>query len=712
MEEKKPLLQLVMIVKNSGKEIVSMLEKNKPYIDYWTILDTGSTDGTQERIRETMKDLPGELFEEPFVDFEYSRNRSLDLAGEKCEWYIILDDTYIIVNGEKLRNYLKKDCKDKDNLTVTVEDKKSAYPSLRIIRSNTGYRYKYRVHEIIIVPSTYLLETDIASISDSTESKYMENRSQERYKRDYKMLKEDFEKDPKDGRLCSYLAKTCGILNKKEESLKYFKKRLKIGGDPNEIYEAQVYITNYKSNNKVSEKDILEIYKKYPNAQLSVRNVVGFYHSRCKYELAFKYALEYFSKNLDKDNIFFNNNKGVYEELTYMYVDLCFLTNNIDFGIKLLKNILNEQPDNIPIRNIKNCVVKPFVVPIKLELKTFVIHSGSKEFIVWDPTILNTKISGSEYMTKNISEQMSLLGFRCFVFGNFDFDKKIHNNVEYINYKYFIEFADNYVIDYLIISRKATNLYYGYGVKNAYIWVHDILLYEMSYNNFLINQNHKTKFKKVLALSKWHKNMLVEENGIPENKITITRNGILTERFSKDIKKQPFRFIYSSTSFRGLTTLLNFFKKIKQRYPQAELYLFCSEEDLDIEQTNLINSTTGVIKNDRISQEQIAIEYLKSDIWFYPTNFLETYCITALEAQMARVLCFTTNVGSLSEIVGNRGITYSPDLEEDKILEKLYFVLDNTKLKNSFIERAYEWAIKQDIPNLAREWLQIFEENE
>ena len=42
----------------------------------------------------------------------------------------------------------------------------------------------------------------------------------------------------------------------------------------------------------------------------------------------------------------------------------------------------------------------------------------------------------------------------------------------------------------------------------------------------------------------------------------------------------------------------------------------------------------------------------------------------------------------------------------------LGFEYINLDLKNTLIERAYKWAVKQDIPSLAQEWLEIFEENE
>ena len=63
------ILELVMIVKNSGEILRTCLEENKKFIDYWTILDTGSTDNTIEIINETLNDIPGKLFHSEFTDF-------------------------------------------------------------------------------------------------------------------------------------------------------------------------------------------------------------------------------------------------------------------------------------------------------------------------------------------------------------------------------------------------------------------------------------------------------------------------------------------------------------------------------------------------------------------------------------------------------------------------------------------------------------------
>ena len=46
------ILELCMIVKNSGEVLRKCLKENRDWIDYWTILDTGSTDNTIDIIKE------------------------------------------------------------------------------------------------------------------------------------------------------------------------------------------------------------------------------------------------------------------------------------------------------------------------------------------------------------------------------------------------------------------------------------------------------------------------------------------------------------------------------------------------------------------------------------------------------------------------------------------------------------------------------------
>lgn len=76
----KPHIRLNMIVKNEADVILRCLASVKPYIDSWVIVDTGSTDGTQDIIQEYMQDLSGQLFERPWKNFGHNRTEALQLA--------------------------------------------------------------------------------------------------------------------------------------------------------------------------------------------------------------------------------------------------------------------------------------------------------------------------------------------------------------------------------------------------------------------------------------------------------------------------------------------------------------------------------------------------------------------------------------------------------------------------------------------------------
>src|ERR1700753_2915568 len=82
---------LNMIVKDEAPVIRRCLDSVRPLIDYWVIVDTGSTDGTQEIIREHLKDVSGELHERPWRDFAHNRSEALTLARGHGDYVLVID---------------------------------------------------------------------------------------------------------------------------------------------------------------------------------------------------------------------------------------------------------------------------------------------------------------------------------------------------------------------------------------------------------------------------------------------------------------------------------------------------------------------------------------------------------------------------------------------------------------------------------------------
>ena len=79
---------LNMIVKNEQNIIETCFNSVKDYIDYWTIIDTGSTEDTKKIITaffETNK-IDGIIYDREFVNFEVSRTEALKLAKGKTDY--------------------------------------------------------------------------------------------------------------------------------------------------------------------------------------------------------------------------------------------------------------------------------------------------------------------------------------------------------------------------------------------------------------------------------------------------------------------------------------------------------------------------------------------------------------------------------------------------------------------------------------------------
>ena len=82
---------LNMIVKNEAPVIRRCLDSVRSLIDTWVIVDTGSSDGTQQIIREHLQDLPGELTERPWVDFAHNRSEALAYARGRADYTLVID---------------------------------------------------------------------------------------------------------------------------------------------------------------------------------------------------------------------------------------------------------------------------------------------------------------------------------------------------------------------------------------------------------------------------------------------------------------------------------------------------------------------------------------------------------------------------------------------------------------------------------------------
>lgn len=235
------LVNLLIMVKDAGDGFREVLRANIPHIDHWTILDTGSTDNTIAIIKEELKDVPGKLYQEPFINFRDSRNRLLDLAGKKFAFNIMLDDTYVLQG--RIREFLTVARGDDEfmSLSINIKDSDIMYSSNRITKPENCLKYVYTIHEIIETNYNGCIPFVYGYIEDRA-SPYMKNRTNQRKKKDLELLFEELSKNPSDPRLYYYIAETYLCLENWEEAYKYYELRVKF----NKGFEEETQDALYK----------------------------------------------------------------------------------------------------------------------------------------------------------------------------------------------------------------------------------------------------------------------------------------------------------------------------------------------------------------------------------------------------------------------------------------------------------------------------------
>lgn len=236
------LLGLVMIVRNEARRISDVLASYRSHIDAWTILDTGSTDGTQDLIRGELAGIPGTLYEEPFVDFATSRNRALELHGTSTV-FSIMPNGDVLSGGAELVSFLEAHKGDHAG-AYRVRIVPGHYYHPLVMRTGAGWRYKWRTHECAMGPNAGSQIPGVTVLRDRGSRTDAEWR--QRWERDLVLLNQDREADPSDPRPYFYLGQTHECLGQHAEALPFFEQRAKMGGYFDEVYEAKFRIAKMK----------------------------------------------------------------------------------------------------------------------------------------------------------------------------------------------------------------------------------------------------------------------------------------------------------------------------------------------------------------------------------------------------------------------------------------------------------------------------------
>ncbi len=233
----KPKICLNMIVKNESKIIERCLSSVKPLIDSWVIVDTGSTDGTQEIIKKCMKDIPGELHEREWVDFEHNRNEALNLAKGKGDYLFFIDADEELIFAPDFKKPILLD----DAYYILCQQTGAQSHRLLLVSNDLDWKWKGILHEAILCDQVKSLAI-LPGILNQIHYDGARSQNPNKYKEDAKLLESAIKNEPNNSRYMFYLAKSYDDANMPEEALQYYQKRVDMGGFREEIFWSLVRI--------------------------------------------------------------------------------------------------------------------------------------------------------------------------------------------------------------------------------------------------------------------------------------------------------------------------------------------------------------------------------------------------------------------------------------------------------------------------------------
>jgi glycosyltransferase involved in cell wall biosynthesis len=266
------------------------------------------------------------------------------------------------------------------------------------------------------------------------------------------------------------------------------------------------------------------------------------------------------------------------------------------------------------------------------------------------------------------------------------------------------------------------------------LWMHDVncrddLLHLAGFGNRL------SRIDAIIGLSQWHARHLSEL--YDTDKVIVVPNGLDTSLYQAEIRdnREP-RFVYASSPDRGLDVLLGMWPKIRERWPTATLDVFYGWSSIDAILARMGNTgygahlnkfkryVTGLVETlgseeggiymrGRVPQAQLAKELYGYTAWLYPTFFMETFCITALEMQAAGVLPVTSDLAALSENVVRPGVSGWPnnDSYQREWMMSLEDTMDLVQRGEAGSQRAQgrQFALRHSWNDVYKQWLDVIE---
>lgn len=255
-QKKKPTICLNMIVKDESPVIRRCLQSVKHIIDYWVIVDTGSSDGTQQIIKDFLCDIPGELHEKPWKNFEHNRNEALNFAKNKADYLLFIDADEVL----EFASDFQLPHLDKDAYLVTTSMGGMKYGRLQFVNNHIRWNWVGVLHEVLVSPDEKSRET-LTGVFNIPRPDGNRSQDPRKFHKDAAVLEAALLENPNHARNVFYLAQSYRDAGELEKALEAYERRVALQGWDQEVFWAMLQIGILKETLKRPPEEVIASYK-------------------------------------------------------------------------------------------------------------------------------------------------------------------------------------------------------------------------------------------------------------------------------------------------------------------------------------------------------------------------------------------------------------------------------------------------------------------
>lgn len=667
-----PSLSLCLIVKNEEKNLNRLLDSVEGCVDEIILVDTGSTDKTKE----IAESRGCKIYDFEWVD-DFSKARNFSFSKATCDYIFWIDGDDVLHNKENFIKWKQTNMEFADVWfnTYNYTLNKDGVPVVSFIRERVFKRsinpqWQYALHEGVVFNPGW--KNDSAVSWNVNHMRDAEDMKQD-MSRNIRIIEKMKAEAPLDARMQFYYGKELFEAGRHAESLPQF--------------------DNAIENNLTENHDKLLAYQYAGYASQIMGDMIKDDLKKEKlfwYKKSFEYALD--GLKIDPTRAEFHVLAG----------DNCLKSGNVVAALPFYgaaKNCLNPgvmgfkvaspiycfkecygQAPSVQIAKIylhlnfpeiaekearecyekyQNKDAKEILDLLEKNRSLFTLNNNQTECedIVFscppaqaypfDEEIYESKgMGGSETALIEMARLLKKkTNRRVIVFNNRENDLVANSGVEYI--------SSSKMNEYLSKNKPKVHIAWRHNSKltnaKTYLWCHDLVTQSVE---------NVHNFDKIMCLSKFHKDYVMGKQGVPDDKIWVTRNGINAEKFAfVKPKKDPNKLVYLSSGDRGLDGAMLICDEVIKEIPDIKLHIYYGIENLSKYGLSDLQKKLEVMIKERenyviyhgfTEQKKMARDIADASVWVHPATFIETYCITALEALALSIYPVTRELGALA----------------------------------------------------------------